>query len=227
MKTVGPLQDGDCGTDSRKKTVRRILGWRLWDDFRIDTVGQIHIFHPRMRPTVSILGSVHSHILHPMRLWDVSSDGDRGTDCRIDHGSLNRYLKFKCCLISLFSFRSINQYTFSCSIDLGSAILVNHKMADTFMSPGNSSTSRRCPRGLATSSALMVTYQLTASTEWIYDRDCRRCGGRGAVVIAPCLESRRLRVRTPLWPSRFKEKSVSSPFTRKYSILWEASVTER
>ena len=29
------------------------------------------------------------------------------------------------------------------------------------------------------------------------------------------------------WPSSFKEKNVSSPLTRKYSILWGASVTAR
>ena len=50
-------------------------------------------------------------------------------------------------------------------------------------------------------------------------------GGSGAVVRAACLESR---VRTTLWLSSFKEtKDVSSPLTRKDSILWVASVTEK
>ena len=47
--------------------------------------------------------------------------------------------------------------------------------------------------------------------------------GRGprAMVKAACLESRRMRVRTPLRPPSFKEKkNVSSPRTRKDSILW-------
>ena len=47
--------------------------------------------------------------------------------------------------------------------------------------------------------------------------------GPGAVVKASCLESRRLRLRTPLWLSSFK--NVSSPLTRKDSILSGASVT--
>ena len=45
-------------------------------------------------------------------------------------------------------------------------------------------------------------------------------GGPGAVVKAACLENWRARVRAPLWP-------ISSTFTRKDSILWRASVTER
>ena len=34
-------------------------------------------------------------------------------------------------------------------------------------------------------------------------------------------------VRTPLWPSSFKETKCFSPLTLKLSILWWASVTER
>ena len=42
----------------------------------------------------------------------------------------------------------------------------------------------------------------------------------GAVVKASCLESRRLRVRTPLWQSGSKETGVSSPLTReRFSIV--------
>ena len=52
-------------------------------------------------------------------------------------------------------------------------------------------------------------------------------GGPGEVVKAACLESRRSRVRNPLWPSSFIKKKFSSPHTRKYSILWGASVTEK
>ena len=52
-------------------------------------------------------------------------------------------------------------------------------------------------------------------------------GGPGAVVKADCLESRRSLVRTPLWPSSFKETNVSSPLIHIDLILWAASVTER
>ena len=45
-------------------------------------------------------------------------------------------------------------------------------------------------------------------------------------VWADCMESRRLRVRTSLWPSSFEEKTVSSPLTRKDSILW-GSIRDR
>ena len=37
----------------------------------------------------------------------------------------------------------------------------------------------------------------------------RKGGGPAAVVKAACLESRRLRVRTPLWPPSFKETKCS------------------
>ena len=47
------------------------------------------------------------------------------------------------------------------------------------------------------------------------------------MVKAVFLESQRSRVRTSLWHSSFKEKNVSSPLTRKDSILWGASVTKR
>ena len=57
--------------------------------------------------------------------------------------------------------------------------------------------------------------------------DLKVSRGPDAVVESACVESRRSRVRTPLWPLRFKEKKVSSPLTRKDSILWEAHVTER
>ena len=40
----------------------------------------------------------------------------------------------------------------------------------------------------------------------------RKGGGPAAVVKAACLESRRLRVRTPLWPPSFKETNVSQRF---------------
>ena len=43
--------------------------------------------------------------------------------------------------------------------------------------------------------------------------------GPGSVVKAACLESRRSRVLTPLWPSIFKETNVSSPLTRIDSIF--------
>ena len=46
----------------------------------------------------------------------------------------------------------------------------------------------------------------------------------GAVVTAACLESRRSRVRTLLWPESFEE---TKSLIRKDSILWGASVTER
>ena len=55
-------------------------------------------------------------------------------------------------------------------------------------------------------------------------------GGPGATVVkAICLGSRWSRVRTPFWPSGFKETKLlfSSPLTREYSVLWGASVTER
>ena len=42
--------------------------------------------------------------------------------------------------------------------------------------------------------------------------------GPDAVVKVVCLESRKSRARTPLWPSSF---------THNDSILWEPSVTER
>ena len=45
------------------------------------------------------------------------------------------------------------------------------------------------------------------------------------MVKAACLESRRPRVRIPLWPLSFKQ-NVSSPLTRKDSILWGASVNQ-
>ena len=45
----------------------------------------------------------------------------------------------------------------------------------------------------------------------------------GAVVKAACLESRRSLVPTPLWYSSFKEKNVSSLFTRIDSIFWGTS----
>ena len=48
--------------------------------------------------------------------------------------------------------------------------------------------------------------------------------GPGAVVKAACLESRRSRVQTPLC---VKKQSVSSPLTRKDSILRGGSVAER
>ena len=51
--------------------------------------------------------------------------------------------------------------------------------------------------------------------------------GPGVVVKGACLGSRRSRVCAPLWPSSFKETNVSCPLTRKDSILWGASVTER
>ena len=44
------------------------------------------------------------------------------------------------------------------------------------------------------------------------------------LVKAARLECRRSRVRAPLWPSSFKE---TAPLTRKDSILWGDSVTER
>ena len=46
--------------------------------------------------------------------------------------------------------------------------------------------------------------------------------GPGAVVKAAYLES-----RTLLWPPDFKETKVSSPLTRKDSILWGASIEFR
>ena len=49
--------------------------------------------------------------------------------------------------------------------------------------------------------------------------------GPDAVVKAACVESRRPRVWTPLWPSSFKLTNVSSALTRKDSILWGVSVT--
>ena len=51
--------------------------------------------------------------------------------------------------------------------------------------------------------------------------------GPGTVVKAACLESQRLRARTPLWNSSFKETKCFSPLIRKDSVLWGASVTER
>ena len=50
--------------------------------------------------------------------------------------------------------------------------------------------------------------------------------GRGsdAVVKAACLESRKSRLRTPLWHSNSKKRNVFSLLTRKDSILWRASV---
>ena len=53
-------------------------------------------------------------------------------------------------------------------------------------------------------------------------------GGHDALVEAACLESRRSRIRP--WPLAFqvsKKQNVPSPLTRKDSILWGASVTER
>ena len=54
-------------------------------------------------------------------------------------------------------------------------------------------------------------------------------GGPDAVVKATCLESRRSKVRTPLWHSSFRETACFSQelLTRKYSILRGASVTEK
>ena len=49
----------------------------------------------------------------------------------------------------------------------------------------------------------------------------------GVVVIAACLESRGPWDRPSLWHSGFKGTNVSFPLTRKDSILWVASVTER
>ena len=51
--------------------------------------------------------------------------------------------------------------------------------------------------------------------------------GPDAVVKAACLESRRSRVQTPLWPSSVKKQSVSSPLTREDSIFRGGSVAER
>ena len=50
--------------------------------------------------------------------------------------------------------------------------------------------------------------------------------GPGAVVKAAFFESERLRVRAPLWTSSAKETIISSPLTRKDSILWGAFVTK-
>ena len=52
-------------------------------------------------------------------------------------------------------------------------------------------------------------------------------GALHAVVKAACLGSRRSRARPPLWHSGFKVTNVPSPLTRRYSVLWGASVTER
>ena len=52
------------------------------------------------------------------------------------------------------------------------------------------------------------------------------CSLSGVVVKAACLESRRSRVRPRLWQVLKKQKN-SSPLTRKESVLWGASVTER
>ena len=61
----------------------------------------------------------------------------------------------------------------------------------------------------------------------VNQRHAIRAGGPGAVVKTACLKSRRLRVRTPLWPLRFKETNVSFPQTHKDSTLWGTSLTER
>ena len=59
--------------------------------------------------------------------------------------------------------------------------------------------------------------------------DCQlvQGGGPGAVVKAACFESRRSRVRSPLWALSFKETKFVFLLIRKDSILWGASVTER
>ena len=58
------------------------------------------------------------------------------------------------------------------------------------------------------------------SRNWLYIF-CTSCQGEGpgAVVKAAGLKSRRSRVRAPLWHLNFKVKHVSSPLTRKESIL--------
>ena len=48
----------------------------------------------------------------------------------------------------------------------------------------------------------------------------------GVIKAAACLENLRLRVQTPLWPSSFQKKNVSTPLTRKDWILWRAFMSE-
>ena len=51
--------------------------------------------------------------------------------------------------------------------------------------------------------------------------------GAGVVVMKSCCQqSRRSRVRPPLWHSGLLERNVSSPLTSKDSVSWRASVTE-
>ena len=50
-------------------------------------------------------------------------------------------------------------------------------------------------------------------------------GGPGAVVKAACLESRWCEPNSGLQVS--KKQNVPSPLTRKYSLLWGTSMSER
>ena len=52
-------------------------------------------------------------------------------------------------------------------------------------------------------------------TRWLWYSWISVTGGRGAVVKAACLKSRRSRVRPPFWHSISKKQKVSSQHTRK------------
>ena len=52
-------------------------------------------------------------------------------------------------------------------------------------------------------------------------------GGPGADAKATCFESLISLARRLLWHSDFKETNVFSPLTRKDSVLWGASLTEK
>ena len=72
---------------------------------------------------------------------------------------------------------------------------------------------------------ILLLFTLECRIVWVYSLLSEP--RPGAVFIAACLESRRSRVRTPLWHSSFKETECFFPLTRKDWIFWGASVTDR